>query len=202
MTTYTTTRGIEVEILPIPAMLIDKITAQHPDPEPPTYEVKTLGGGVEHHPLTEQAADTDEEKARYADWLKRKSEAETERNHAFMRVIMLRGIRVELPADDGWVIEQSMMGVTVPTEPTARKLHYIETEVFGGLADYESIAQLVMEASGVGEAALKQASDLFRGDVERDATGQTADQGGQVEILGKVRAGQSRRQKRVDAGAV
>jgi hypothetical protein len=179
---YTTSRGVEIEIQSIPAMLIDKITASHPDPEPPMYEVRTMGGAIEKHPLTETSAETPEEKARFVLWQQAKAQAELERNRGFMRVVMLRGLKVKLPDDDTWIAEQELIGVQVPTEQAARRLHYIETEVFGGLEDYQTITRLVVEASGVSEAAVKSASDIFRGPVESNAAGQTANQGGQVAV--------------------
>lgn len=191
MKKYTTTRGIEIEVLSIPMMLVDKINSAHPDPEPPTYEVAALGGVVERHPLTEQSAETPEEKALLADWLKRKAEAKDARNRGFMRLVMLRGVKFDMPQDGAWVEEHEFLGVTVPEGAVERRLHYIETEVFGSVADYREITRLVMEESGVSEAAIEQASALFRGDMERDAAGQTADSGGAVAIFDKIRASES-----------
>lgn len=182
MTTYKTTRGIEIEITSVPMMLIDKINAAHKDPEPPTYDITALGGRIEHHPLDDQTAETDEEKAALADWKKRKAEAEAERNRAFMRVVMLRGIKIQMPADETWVTEQRLMGLIVPDDPTERRLHFIETEVFGGMVDYQEITRLVMIESGVDMEAVRQASELFRGDMARATVGQPADSGGQVDV--------------------
>ena len=190
MKKYVTTRGIEIEALTIPMMLDDKINSAHPDPEPPTYEVAALGGVVEHHPLTEQSAETPEEKALLADWQKRKAEARDARNRGFMRLVMLRGIRFDMPQDDTWIEEHKLLGVTVPEGAVERRLHYIETEVFGSVADYQEITRLVMEESGVSEEAVKQASALFRGNVERDTAEQTADSGGAMEIFNEIRAGE------------
>lgn len=189
MTTYKTTRGIEIEITSVPMMLIDKINAAHKDPEPPTYAIElplykdaTGQPKLEYHPLDDQTAETDEEKAALADWKKRKAEAETERNRAFMRVVMLRGIKVQMPTDDAWITEQRLMGLDVPDDPTERRLHFIETEVFGGRADYEEITRLVMIESGVDMEAVRQASELFRGDMARATIEQPANPGGQVDI--------------------
>ena len=202
---YTTSRGVEIEIQSIPAMLIDKITSAHPDPEPPTYEVATMGGAIEKHSLadvTDRKGLTPEEQSQLANWDLSRAQAELERNRGFMRVVMLRGIKVQLPADDSWIAEQELIGVQVPTEPAARRLHYIETEVFGGLEDYQSITRLVVEASGVSEAAIKQASDTFQNPVESNAAGQSSNQGGTLAVQREIRTGTRRNTKRSDANTV
>lgn len=165
---YTTEMGIEVDVRSIPIKLIEKIAAGHPDPDPPTYSVETLGGATETHVLTEQSADTPEEKARLADWRMKKAQVERARNNAVLHVFISRGIHVELPDDIGWAVEQIALGISVPTAEPARRLHYIETEVMGGLADYNNVSRMIMEMSGVSEAAIAQASAIFPGNVVRD----------------------------------
>lgn len=159
--TVKTSRGVTVTCLPIQTLL-DKLNAQYQPPEPPFYEVKTATGAIEQHAHDVTTLDTDADKAAWADYQKRKGEAESERNKALTRLVLLRGICVEIPEGETWVKEQEYLGIRIPEEPIERKLHYIETEVLGGIGDVEAIMLGVMRASGVPEDLLQQMESTFR----------------------------------------
>lgn len=186
MSKYKTMMGFEVEVTTLPMMLIDKINAAHPDPDVPTYEIPAsalspasrarhfppkdtgpdwmdylLGLPGAHDYSNETTIRSSEDKQAWLDYLKQKASAQTERNRAFMRLVMLR-MKVSIPDDDTWIREQRLLGVTAPDDPIERRLHYIETEVMGGHKDYEEIARLTMGEMGVSEEAISQAEAAFR----------------------------------------
>lgn len=197
MKTFTTSRGIEIEFLPIPTLL-EKLQAQHRMPAPPTYEIKAATGAVERHPHDETTLETDADKAAWADYQTRLKEATASYNLALMRLIMLRGIKVDVPEPNGWVHEQEYIGITVPTDPLERRMHWLETEALANEADYMAVVSGVMEASGVPEEVVAQAQATFRGEVERKGAGGPAagSNGKELDHEQPVRAGARRHQKR------
>lgn len=194
---FTTSRGIVLECLPIPTLL-EKLQAQHPLPEPPTYEVKTATGIVEKHVHDETTLETDAEKAAWADYQLRRAAAERELQAALMRIILVRGIKVDLPESDGWIKEQEYIGLSVPSDPFQRRLYYLETEALVSQSDYEGLVLAVMAASGISEEALAQVEATFRHPVERDEAGgpELAGDGAELAHERPVRAGKNSHQKR------
>ncbi len=170
MKTFTTSRGITIEFLPIPTLL-EKLQAQHPTPEPPTYEVKTAAGPVEKHAHNETTLETDEDKAAWADYQARLKAARDKFNSALMRLVMLRGIKADLPEGNAWIEEQEFIGLSVPEEPHERKIYWLETEVLANEADYMAAVSGVMEASGVPEEVISEAQASFRGPLGTNQTG-------------------------------
>lgn len=197
---FTTSRGITIEFLPIPTLL-EKLQAQHPMPAPPTYAVKTATGVTETHSHDETTLDTDEDKAAWADYQGRLRAATAKFNEALMRLVMLRGIKVELPPSDAWVQEQEYIGLSVPEEPHERKIYWLETEVLADADDYIRAVEGVMQASGVPEEVIRQAEDSFLGSLGTNAlAGLATPKNGKVlEHKPALRAGARRGQKRHSA---
>jgi hypothetical protein len=159
--TVTTSRGVTVTCLPIQSLL-DKLNAQYKPPEPPSYEVKTATGAVERHAHDATTLETDEDRAAWQAYLQARADAQTAQSLALTRLVLLRGISVDMPTDEQWVKEQEWLGLQVPDDPFERKLHYIETEVIAGVADIEAIMLGVMRESGVPEELLAQMDATFR----------------------------------------
>lgn len=193
--TFTTSRGVEVSFLSI-APLLEKVRASHPIPEPPTYEVKTAAGPVERHAHDETTLETDADKAAWAAYVKERDAAQDGYNRAVMRTVLLRGLTYTMPEGDAWVKEQEFIGIAVPTDPLARRLHWLETEALGSVDDYIHLMTGVMEASGVSQEVLTQVEGTFRGNVERNAAEGSAPSNGKVGGKREVRAGAHRVQTR------
>lgn len=195
--TFTTSRGIEIEFLPIPTLL-EKLQAQHPMPGPPTYTIETATGVKETHPHDETTLETDEDKAAWADYQARLKAATSAFNLALMRLVLLRGIKVEIPEDDGWVREQAFIGIAVPEAPLERRMHWLETEALANESDYMQAVSGVMEASGVPEEVIGEAQATFRGELGSKAAqgAATPPNGHKLGDKPAVRAGTRRSQKR------
>lgn len=168
MRTFVTSRGVTLEFLPIPALL-EKLQAQHKLPEPPIYEVKTATGVTEKHTHDETTLETDADKAAWAEYQKNLQEATARLNLALMRLVMLRGVKVQMPKDDTWIAEQQFIGLTVPDNPRERKLYWLETEALASQDDYAQMLAGVMAASGLSEEVVQQAEATFRGALGRDS---------------------------------
>lgn len=158
---YKTTRGITIQLLPIP-FLLDQARASIEFPEPPVYEVVNVAGDVERHLHDETTLETDEDKAQWEVYTQAKAEAEAKLRENMLRAMLTKGVVVEMPQDDEWIKDQEWCGVNVPTESRERRMHYILTEVIGRPDDLSNIMVGIGRISGVSEEALATAEDSFR----------------------------------------
>lgn len=182
--TFTTSRGITVTCLSI-ATLLDKLDSQFTPPQPPTYEVPTATGAKEIHAHShriekvpeldaegketgkfiereETTLETDEDRAVWADYLRRRRDNAAAHQRAISRLILLRGIDFAMPTDDTWVRTQELVGMTVPEDPLERRLHYAETEIVGNAQDMEELVVRTFLQSGVDEEVVRQMEKSFR----------------------------------------
>jgi hypothetical protein len=193
MEEYITSRGVKVGFLGI-ATLISSLQSslETTKPKPPSYEVVTLGGAKEFHVHDSSTLETDADKAAFESYEKLLAEWDSKSQRDLMRLIFLRGISVEMPNDSLWEKMQTAVGIIVPQEDIAKRIHYIETEVLGGVVDYEALVVGVMRMSGVPEEVLSQVEDTFRGSLGRNKVVGATDQSGEVANVSAVRAGSDR----------
>lgn len=169
MKRYTTERGIEIGITPIP-LLLEQVRDAHQHPDPPTYTETTASGAERQVPMV--AEDMDAAKEHNPDWYAEHAEVweayevEREKSDAALNVklldtIALKAVKVDMPQDETWAEEQEFLGLTVPTSPLARRVHYVKTEVIGGTRDVVRIMALAAGAQ-VSEEVLARAESSFR----------------------------------------
>lgn len=177
---YITKRGKKIRFVNIQGLL-DVFYASHPEPEGPKYSVQKIGGGVEYHPLTEKTAETEEEKLALSEHQK-VLDVHTEKiSQDFTNLILQRGIEFDID-DDTWVKEQEQFGIVVPSEPSARRRHYLQTEVLTGSQedireDISKIISGVLNASGVDREATAQLEAIFRGEMGLDTRNSNSNTG-------------------------
>jgi hypothetical protein len=175
---FVTSRGIRVEILAIQT-LMEKFEASQrlptvpdelrgiigdamPKPDAPTYDTKPITGLVEKHFHDANTVKTPEE---IAAWEKYQSDlTKFNQDHAEKqaRLICLYGIKFDMPKDDTWAqAQKEILGIDVPVDSLERKLHYINTEVIGGVGDVLEITKRCMLAT-LPEEKLREAEELFQ----------------------------------------
>ena len=193
---YTTSRGVEVECLPIAA----EIEAQEQNirnaidwPDIPKRKVTDVAGSTAEFPYTEVSIETapDEDKLKWADYLLAQERAQVDYDRriaeARPRLIAYRGVRVvdeALPTQ--WAQDHIWMGMEVPDDPRERSLHFFMTEVLGNIAgDLNSILLGIYRASGYDADLLDRAEAFFRSQMGRrerpDDSGDSGDTGAQDE---------------------
>ncbi len=172
--TYKTSLDKEIEIKPIPPLLVAKVQqaisfkadSLYPATKP-TYEVVDAGGGVQTFEHNADSVSTPEERAAWDEYQTAQQKRTTYLNEQMLNFFLSRGLVIELPADDGWATSQEYWGVEVPTDPQKRLLHYIQTEILGSAQDIEGLTVAIMGATGVDGEALDAARASFRGDVRQ-----------------------------------
>ena len=195
-TSFTTVMGRIVKCKPVNDTLvtmafakIEKDFRARGEPlDPPTYTVQiALAGaqvGTETHPHDETTlevpgdeAQTAANKLAWANYQaarERLTKAQYEKREWLWLMV---GLDVELPAEDDWAREQeALFEITVPTDPQARRLHYIKTVVLSTLVDFTRALETVtlLSYTGMVDPEVVRASiDSFRNKVQREATART-----------------------------
>ena len=169
---YTTERGITVNVTPIP-MLLDEIRKATPGPAQPTYTEHLAGGATQEVVISDSdalawARENPESWAEHAEeWAtfeRERDEAQSLINDRIQLAVYKRAVQVDLPKSDDWIQEQAELGLTVPDGKQERKLHYIRTEVIGGMKDVWKITALA-NGTDLSEEALSSAEASFRSEL-------------------------------------
>jgi len=166
---YKTERGITVNVTPIP-MLLDEIRKATPGPAQPTYTEHLAGGATEEVVISDSdalawARENPESWAEHAEeWAtfeQERDEAQSLLNDRLWLAVMQRAVQVDLPKSDDWIKDQAELGLTVPEGKRERRIHYIRTEVIGGMKDVLRMTAIANGAD-LSEEALSLAESSFR----------------------------------------
>lgn len=194
MSTYTTSRGIEITFLSI-AQHLENLRAARKKVAVPTYDIVTALGVTEHFALDRKSLDehpeqfTSEQHKQLEEYETQSLNEEIQFNTRLTRLMMLYGIKCDEP--DGWVARQQSLGLSVPEDATERRLHFLETEVFGTREDYNEATLGVMRESGASDDLLAQVAETFRGSIRENPAGESADSGEPVDGESSVRGSAS-----------
>jgi len=172
---YTTERGVTVNVMPIP-LLLDEIRKATPTPAQPTYTETLAGGAKQEVKISDAEALVWQEKdpetwkehaEKWATFEQERDAAQSLLNERIWKAVMKRAIVVDLPKDDDWIAEQAELGITVPENPRERRIHYIRTEVVGGLKDSIKMTAIANGAD-ITEEALSLMESSFRNNLARE----------------------------------
>jgi hypothetical protein len=208
----TTTRGVEVECLPV-AIEFETMEQNIRDsvgwPEVPTYDMTDVAGSTMQMDMSQEWVDsqaTEEQRGEWDDYRAEQAQAEAEYDRrigeARARFLATKAIRLVDPSlEKAWAEEHEWLGMTVPDEPRKRALHYFQTEIIGNPeTDMASIITGMYRASGTDPKLMERVEASFRnkvgkqggnstGDDTRDAEQTPEAQGGLVERDGLPGAG-------------
>lgn len=172
--TYTTGDGATLETVAVSPFLLEKVRRSVFDRlrgdgiliDCPTYEVKTAAGNIEIHEHNEKTisdqATSEEEKELWEKYQAGLKQASTEASEKVTEALLLRGVKFNLPKDNGWKEEQEFLGITIPEKQHELKLHYLTTELVKSPADIIGLIATVTRHTGVSEEALAAAEASFR----------------------------------------
>ena len=168
---FVNSRGLKVTLLPLPPYLIEMATSVVKAPPVPTYDIVLEGGGIETHTHDAESIEqsSDEEKLKWTQYLIEKKKANAASVDVLMKVILIEGVRVEIPDRDNWIKRQKLMGLPVPEDEEELMLMFKKTQVVGNDKDIEYITQYVMQMSNVAEEDIKVVKDSFQDNVESNS---------------------------------
>ncbi len=163
LTTYTTRKGVVLNLLPVSQLKIQMIRGAVRDKfreagEPiavPTYSSTTVAGEVQEFPLDEKSlevpGDAEETARRIELWTAHENAMERlrrEQNNRATKEQFAKGIDIEVP--DAWDAEMESLDIEIPEDPTERKFIYIVTEV---LPTPDEWADVVIRLTAIANSA-------------------------------------------------
>lgn len=170
MTTFTTSAGKVLQIQPVPPLLVEEVRLRAQEtvevPPVPTYEVVLEDGTVLHYEHDQKSildSLTKEEDRKLWDQRQialRKQAAVA--SSKLMDLFFARGVVLEPEELEGpWREFQEFLGIDLPTNPFALKLHYIKTEILNNVDDLYGAMSAIMGASGIDPKILEAAKRSF-----------------------------------------
>lgn len=172
--TFTTSAGKTVQIQSVPPLLVDEVRLRAQKsvevPPIPTYEVVLEDGTVLNYEHDDQSIQDDltpdKDRKLWADRQKALREQSAVSSTKVMELFFLKGVVLDPEELEGdWKELQLFLGIEIPTNPMALRLHYLRTEILQTADDIYGILQAVMEASGVDPVILEAAKRSFRGNL-------------------------------------
>ena len=142
--------GVKVRVHSVAASLIDQVTAQIKDPEPPTWYNEEKG--------------RDETNPNDPMYLRQVQEADRKRGIAAMDAIVMFGFDLVdgVPEDSLWVKKLNILGINIDAEdPVELEFAYKKY-----IAISPEDINLVTSKSGISQEALQEAERSFRGDAQ------------------------------------
>jgi hypothetical protein len=164
-------RGTVVQTVLVSSFLVEaarnaartKWEEEHGKPEPPTYTVPLAGGGHETYPYDAEAikeADTEEEVKAWHVYLAKKAILDDILWRTSVKVWLCEGVIGDPPEE--WEEQQKRWGISIPTDPMEKKVHWIQTGLVSGLAELLSLVVHVQTQQDPVEVAAQVAADTFQ----------------------------------------
>ena len=149
--------GARVRITPIPAVVLQMLQKEHPEPEIPISIVKMGGKDV---------SEPNPNDPRYRRAL---DQHRLEMGDATLKLMMLRGMEIlELPPnmqpydkDETWEEELEVIGISVPKTALARKVVWMRYRILGYVADFTKVQEACWKLGGVSEEEIAAAEARF-----------------------------------------
>lgn len=168
--TFTSTKGVTVNLQPVSQFKIDSLRAAKTEIPAPTYTVTVAGGDKFEHPLDEEIA---RNKGRLDEWNEYKAayqKAESEHAKKFLELLIWEGVSIEVPGvDSDWQRASEHFGMTIPENPIERKLVYVYNEILGTPEDIGDLISAIMSVSKIDEEAVTKLRESFRAGIQRKA---------------------------------
>ncbi len=159
--------GARVRVKPIPAVVLQMLQKEHPEPQIPVSIVQ-IGGKEQEVP------NPDDPRYRQA-----RDQHRLEMGDATLKLMLLRGLEIlELPPDvrpyeqdDTWVEELEVIGISsIPETPLARKITWMRYRILGYVEDFEKVQAACWKLGGVSEEDIAAAEAGFPSSSERTAS--------------------------------
>lgn len=168
--TFTSSRGVEINLKPISQFKIDSWKASKIELPKPTYEAEVAGGEKLLVPLDEEIA---RNKGRQDEWFayqKEQSRLDAEFTKRLADMAFWYGVEIEVPgADSEWQKVSDHLGLKIPDDPIERKLRFIYEEVLGTPDDIKNLLVEILAVSQVDEEVVAKLRNSFQPGVQRKA---------------------------------
>lgn len=166
--------GYTIEIVGLAQGILDSIQGMAATAKPPQYKVITEAGKEELFDFNDtnlddpdgDVAKTTINRAAWDKYLQEAKDVERKAAVVMLKAMIMKGLRV-LKNDDeqselSWVAEQEFIGIPIPSEPLARKYHWIVSEVITLPEELATVMEVIMRKAGIPEEKLAQAKQSFQ----------------------------------------
>lgn len=155
--------GAKVRIKPIPAVILQLLQTEHPEPEVPISIVQ-MGGKDVPVPNPDSPA-----------YRRALDQHRLEMGDATLKLMLLRGVEIlelaphmrSYEEDDTWEEELELVGITVPKKALARKVQWLRYRILGYVQDFERIQEACWRLGGVSKEEIAAAEARFQAPSER-----------------------------------
>jgi len=176
---FYTTAGLEVEFDPISPITLEEsekgleaeYRARGEPLEPPTYETILAGGGTQTFTHDATTLESEEDKAAWQAYKDATGKLAAEQAQLRLEMV-LSALKVKLPEDTAWERKLKRWHITVPEDPDAKWMFYVQREILKTPSDiFEAMTQIIGASmrGSVSEEAIEAASATFRSSVQEAA---------------------------------
>jgi hypothetical protein len=166
--TFCSSKGIELLLKPVSQFKLDSLRSSAEEIPVPTYTMSVLGNDVPY-PMDEEIA---KNKGRLDEWnayLKARSALERDKAKKFTDLLIWDGVEIDVPGPDSeWQKTSEIFGIKIPTDPIARKLHYVYTELLISQEDIVNLVSQILSVSQMDEEVVRKIRESFRSKKERN----------------------------------
>jgi len=182
---YISSIGVTVILRPVSPELISGLVRSIKFPDKPTYTVTLATGETEVHEHDQTTLETDEDRKAWDEYQAANQAVENELFARQCNVLLNRGVVNQMPQDDGWIKRQNSEGITdIPTEPRAKRLYWILTELLGDENDTIICITQIRKLSVLSPEVLAKAGELFLNQLAGNTAGGVENPIEQLENVG------------------
>ena len=176
---FTLSDGHKLKIRPVSPFLLGRlkpaVMREFEVDKALTYIVETVGGGEQEflHDETTLDIEDDPEQTKinwekWNDFQQRLILASLETNRRFLRMLLRRGVDVEVPEDTAWQIDHLDAGIEIPKDPIELKIMYIQDELVHSKSDWNRLVDEIMSLSDITEEDVAAAAETFPNQMEEN----------------------------------
>jgi len=166
--TFCSSKGIELALRPVSQFKLDSLRASADEIPVPTYTMNVVGTDVQY-PMDEEIARNKGRLPEWEEYLKAKSVLERDKAKRFTDLLIWDGVDVDVPDEDSeWQKTSVAFGIKVPTDPIARKLHYVYTELLIGGEDIANLVSQILSVSQMDQEVVEKIRNSFRSQPKRN----------------------------------
>ncbi len=163
--TFEAEGGAVVTLRHVPARYVAEILGQHPDPDPPTYEVQTLTGETRVFAHDARSVEqTPGAREQWAAYERDRAAQDRERTRALHRFLFVQGIADDPPPVDEWPVDFRRWGLEPPdpADDVEYKVRWVEEVLCPTPRQLLDLILKLYAMSGMSERRLKTIEGFFR----------------------------------------
>lgn len=171
---FTTSKGAKVRLIGLNPARLDRLQAAGKMPDVPYREIPNDLGAPQKENLSADDLQDDDERARWAAYLKECQLVEDKRNENVMKYIFTDGFEVDESQIAEWEQEEiEEYGLDISPRRIQKRMDFINAKVLGTAMDLGNIMAGVLERTGLPADMLDEVRNSFRGNIRQNTLTET-----------------------------